>query len=384
MKKYGKLILASLLTSYILCQAPVYSQQPNYTGDVTDVRVVRTIEQHPGASSMAIPHIAAWKPGHLVVAYEAGIPGKVDMADIVSVVSTNDGDTWSEPAYIFDHREKYGHLQFAYANPVLFKPPGQNILWCFAMRNPLHQPNSEESFLVAAYSGDGGRSWSHAELIMHYSGSLVLTGNIQTVIENGAPVFLLPAHRNSLDNGPVGGARIHFVLRSNNLLEWDVAGFVPQPEKVWIHEGHIALGEKEGEMTMIMRTATMENKALDPPRAWSTSSPDNGRTWTSPKEEPELWNSISEAAYGNATDGTLYYIYNDGPAWYRKALKYKLKPPGKGWSDEKVFFDAGIKNSYPSVIEVSPGDFRIVWDSGTHNYGRKQIRFGKLRIPEAK
>jgi len=71
----------------------VWSQPVSHQGDVTDVRVVRSVEQHPDASLMAIPHIAEWKPGHLVVAYEAGIPGKIDMADILSIVSPDDGDT---------------------------------------------------------------------------------------------------------------------------------------------------------------------------------------------------------------------------------------------------------------------------------------------------
>ena len=47
------------------------------------------------------------------------------------------------------------------------------------------------------------------------------------------------------------------------------------------------------------------------------------------------------------------------------ALRYKTKPAGGAWSGEKTFFDAGIKNSYPTLIEVAPGDFRAVWDSGT-------------------
>ena len=34
----------------------------------------------------------------------------------------------------------------------------------------------------------------------------------------------------------------------------------------------------------------------------------------------------------------------------------KTKPPGGAWSAEKTFFDAGIKNSYPTLIEVAPGD----------------------------
>jgi hypothetical protein len=69
------------------------AQEGSYTGDVKDVRVVRSMEQHPGAALLWEPYIAEWKPKHLIVAYGAGIPGKVDMGDIYASVSTNDGDT---------------------------------------------------------------------------------------------------------------------------------------------------------------------------------------------------------------------------------------------------------------------------------------------------
>jgi len=63
------------------------------------------------------------------------------------------------------------------------------------------------------------------------------------------------------------------------------------------------------------------------------------------------------------------------------ALRYKLQPtPGGPWSEQKTFFDAGIHNSYPTLIEVAPGDFRAVWDSGTAARTRTHIRFGKFKL----
>ena len=54
----------------------------------------------------------------------------------------------------------------------------------------------------------------------------------------------------------------------------------------------------------------------------------------------------------------------------------------KAWSDppQKTFFDAGIKNSYPTLLEVAPGDFRAVWDSGTADTARTHIHFGKFTL----
>jgi hypothetical protein len=62
------------------------------------------------------------------------------------------------------------------------------------------------------------------------------------------------------------------------------------------------------------------------------------------------------------------------------ALRYKIKPPGAAWSPEQTFFDASIKNSYPTLIEIAPGEFRAVWDSGDSKRTRRSIRFGKFSL----
>ena len=127
-----------------------------YKGDVTDIRVIRRVESHPDAWRLWQPFIAQWKRKHLVVAFGAMTNGKKDMGDIFASVSKNDGDTWGEPVAIFDHNRRQGAIQFAYANPVLFKPAYQDVLWCFAMRCPIVYKNSEDSQLVGAFTADGG------------------------------------------------------------------------------------------------------------------------------------------------------------------------------------------------------------------------------------
>ena len=366
------------------------AEDARYTGDVKDVRVVRSMEQHPGASLLWEPYIAEWKPKNLVVTYGAGIPGKVDMGDIYASVSTNDGDTWSEPALIFDHNQRFGAMQFGYANPILYKPPGQDVVWCFAMRCPMNYHHSEDSQLVGAYSADGGRSWTPVEMAMQYTGPLIIVAGIQRIVENGQPRYLLPAHRNTLRNDPLG-SRDQFMLSSTSLLEWKLAGHIPQPEtgRVFLHEGNIAPGDADGELKLVMRTANWEEKGpLDPPRAFSSVSRDGGRTWTPAKQEPDLWNARSKGFYGLSANGTHLYVYNDGPPMPkpggRMSLRYKLQPTlGGAWGEEQTFYDSGMHNSYPTLIEVAPGDFRAVWDSGTPDRARTHIRFAKFHIPPA-
>jgi hypothetical protein len=372
----------------LLPGAFAFAENSEYAGDVKDVRVVRSVEQHPGASVLWEPYIAAWKPRHLVVAYGAGIPGKADMGDIVASISTNDGDTWSEPSCVFDHNQRFGAMQFGYANAVLYKPPGEDVMWCFAMRCPMNYQNSEDSQLVGAFSADGGRSWTPVELAMHYTGPLIIVAGVQRIVENGQPRYLLPAHRNTRRNDPLG-SRDQFMLSSTSLLEWRLAGHIPQPESgpVFLHEGNLAPGDAPGELKLVMRTANWEEKAaLDPPRAFSSVSKDGGRTWTPAQQEPDLWNARSKGFYGLSAKGAHVYVYNDGPAMPapggRMALRYKLQPsPGGAWSTEKTFYDSATHNSYPTLIEVAPGDFRAVWDSGTKERARTHIRFGKFQVP---
>ncbi len=361
--------------------------EARFAGDVTDVSVIRHMDKHPGSSELWEPYLAQWAGRHLVAAFGVKIPGKTDMGDILASVSTDDGATWGEPVTIFDHRVRQGTIQFAYANAILFKPPGQDVLWAFAMRCPMNYRHSEDSQLVGAYSADGGRSWIPVELSMGYTGPLICVAGPYAFMENGRPRYLFPVHRNTRRNDPLG-SRDHLVLSSTSLLEWNLVAFIPQPEtgpKVFLHEGNLAPGEAPGEIKLVMRTADYEDerKMTDPPRAFSSVSRDGGRTWSPARQEPELWNAKSKAFFGRTAHGAHLYVYNDGPAapapGSRTALRYKLKPAGGAWGDEQTFFDSGTKNSYPTLIEVAPGEFRAVWDSGTPERSRTHIRFAKFR-----
>ena len=369
---------------------PAQAAEIAFTGDVTDVRTVRHMDKHPGSSELWEPYLVQWKGRQLVAAFGVKIPGKTDMGDIMASVSTDDGDTWGDPVPIFDHRVRQGTIQFAYANAILFKPPGQDVLWAFAMRCPMNYRHSEDSQLVGAYSADGGRSWIPVELSMGYTGPLICVAGPYAFTEKGQTRYLFPMHRNTKRNDPLG-SRDHFVLSSTSLMEWNLAAFVPQPvtgPKVFLHEGNIAPGDAPGELKMVMRTADYEaeNKMTDPPRAFSTVSTDGGRTWSPAKQEPDLWNARSKAFFGRTAGGTHVYVYSDGPAMpaptARTSLRYKLKPAGGAWGAEKTFYDAGIKNSYPTLIEVAPGDFRAVWDSGTKDRTRSHIHFAKFRLAD--
>jgi hypothetical protein len=354
-----------------------------YAGDVKDVRLAATLKRPSIYNRIWQPFIEIWQPGHLLVAYGQHLAGKVDMGDIVCAISTDDGDTWGEPVMIFDHRAPLGPLRVAYANPVLYHPAGQPVVWCFAMRCPLHYRDSEDSQLCAAYTADGGRSWQPVELAVDYHSPLITCAGIMPVMRAEGVRYLLPVHRNTLRHDPQG-SQDQLVLESSNLLEWKLAGYVPHPAagRVFMHEGNIAAGDAAGELKIVMRTATYgrDNRALEPPTAYSSVSADGGRTWSPGQPEPALHNTVSKAYFGRDAYGSHVYVFSTGPARQRMGLGYKVKRPSSRWGDERVFYDAGVKNSYPTLLEYEPGRFYAVWDSSdSPDDPRTAIRFGKFR-----
>ncbi len=360
-----------------------------YKGDVTDVRAIRVLERGTSFNRLWQPFIAVWEDHHLVVTYGRHLRGKVDMGDVLAVVSRDDGRTWSEPALVFDHREPVGRCRYAYANSVLYHPPDQRIIWCYAMRCPHHYRDSEDSELCAAYSVDGGLSWQQIELAVDYHQPLITCAGIYRCEEEGRVRYLLPVHRNTLRHDP-GGDQRQLVLESTSLIEWKLAGYVPQPEargedsgRIFMHEGNIDHGDRPGELKIVMRTSLYGSRggALEPPCAYSSTSPDGGRTWAPARQEPFLYNAVSKAYFGCAGEDTHVYVYSTGPAGERKAMAYVVKPPSGEWSEPRPFYDAEVPNSYPTLLEYEPGRFYAVWDSSNEpDVKRTVIRFGRFQL----
>jgi hypothetical protein len=355
-----------------------------HAGDVRDVCSISVLVEPGPYNRIWQPFIARWTDAHLLVAFGAQLNDKVDMGDILCAVSTDDGKSWGTPVMVFDHRVPLGPMRVAYANPVLYRPPGQDVVWCFAMRCSLYYRDSEDSQLCAAYTADGGRSWQPVELAVHYHSPLITCAGVTRVAHDGQVRYLLPVHRNTIRHDPQG-QQDQLVLESTSLLEWKLAGYIPQPESgaVFMHEGNIAAGNAEDELLIVMRTAQYGGggRPLDPPTAYSASSHDGGRTWSPAIPEYALYNAVSKAYFGRAGDGTHVYVYSVGPARERKGLAYKIKPPGETWSEERLFYDANVRNSYPTLLERTPGRFYAVWDSSNSpDRKRTVIRFGKLDI----
>ena len=200
------------------------------------------------------------------------------------------------------------------------------------MRCPLHYRDSEDSRLCAAYSTDGGWSWQPVELAVNHHSPLITCAGVVPIDEGSNTRYLLPVHLNTLRHDPLG-RRDQLVLESTNLLEWRLAGYIPQPQdgKVFMHEGNIALGDADEELKIVMRTSQYApgGGALEPPVAYSSVSRDGGRTWSPGQPELALYNTISKAYFGRDSNGNHVYVYSTGPAESARDWRIRRRDLGK-------------------------------------------------------
>ncbi|MCK5692806.1 MAG: exo-alpha-sialidase [Bacteroidales bacterium] len=379
MKKHryiiGLILVAALAMNFDISLA-------QETGDVENVVTIDVLPPNSIYRMIWQPYIAKLGEDHYVAAFGLQLSGKTDMGDMLCSITKDGGKTWSPPTKIFDHRIPNGTQRYAYANAVLYKPEGHKTLWFYGMRCPLAQRNSEESDLVAAYSCDGGVSWTPVELNVSLIGPIITCAHPVAVVENGIRKYLLAGHRNTLQKDPKGD-REQFVLESFDLINWELASYIPKPDEVWVHEGVMDEGDQPGEIKMVMRTAQYysQREALPVPRAYSSVSKDNGKSWSVAVEEPALWNTASKGFFGKDSHGRHIYVYNDDKRSVRNGLYYVVKEPGKEWSKPRLFYWDNNRNSYPTLIEKEPGIFLCIWDSSNGlEKKRTAIRFGTLDL----
>ena len=102
------------------------------------------------------------------------------------------------------------------------------------------------------------------------------------------------------------------------------------------------------------------------------------------EKHPQAWRLWQPYIIQSTRKGQLIVAFGamrNGKKDMGDILATVSKNDGDTWEEPVTVFDhAGIKNSYPTLTEFSPGDFRVVWDSGTADTPRTHIHFGKLKI----
>ena len=314
---------------------PISAPAADYTGDVTAVCTVRSVEQQPGAALLWEPSIAVWKPEYLVVSFGAGVPGKIDMGDVFAGVSANDGETWSEPVLVFDHNQRYG--EFCNSPTRIRCSTNRRGRTCCGASPCVAPTNYQDSEDLAP----GGRvqrrrrdSWTPggAGHALHGSADHRQRRHLPHSGKRPAAAYLLPAN-------PARGVTTRSARRAVRAEQHQPAGMaagrlraaaarrpgVPPGRKPCPRRRRRPVEARDASTADYER----ENKALEPPRAFSSVSNDGGRTWSPAQQEPDLWNNSAKAYYGRASDGTHLYVYSATAGAEPDGLvRYKTQPAG--------------------------------------------------------
>jgi|GEM_PF-3512811 len=303
--------------------------------------------------------IVSYDSTHVVVAWRnEPDPVEHDRGDIMfkSGSSVDGGATWTWSATQY---MKQSDTTASYVNVVMYNEAG--TLYAFIGKsNPISNPTPGTSVNVCMKSTDMGVSWTPQAITNSYTGHMALGG---AIIKSGSTYFM-PFHA----SGAQG------FLKSTNLIDWSLAGFVPNPDGVSLQEGFLVVSQDNpGHLVCKMRVKKTEGGY-----AYTSISTDGGTTWSDARPDLELPNwGVKGCLYKDANDQYVY-IYNteDG----RNTLYYKTRAPGEPWKAGRPFTPVTLtgKDCYAMMTEYAPGKFYVVWEN---SYSK--VMFAKLDVSDA-
>ena len=297
--------------------------------------------------------IEKYDSNNIVTAWRAenSVNYHADSGDILFSYSSDGGSTWSTAGYLFQRNSSY-----QYGNVILFNNAG--TIYAFVGRCSANDTNSELQKIVCKKSNDKGHTWTSVTLSNSYTNCTIIGGKIYKSGSN----FLMPFHRN--DNG----TKIVGVLTSTNLTSWSLAGTVPNSTGIFLQEPFISCNYSDpNTLWMVMRA---ETGGL----AYSSTSTNNGVTWTSAAVESSLPNYNAKSPVATTSEATKRYVYLYNDDANRNTLYYKTKLPSGSWTSGTLFADYGSNSDqYPMMIENTAGQYYTVSE-----YDYNKIIFRKL------
>ena len=360
----------------------------NYSGDVSDVRIIAELDTQSIYHRLWQPYVANLGNDHLVTCYGAEFRGKVDMGDICASVSEDGGNSWHPSVYVFDHRNLIGNRHYGYLNPSFIKPEGTDTLWCFATRCPMYKLSGDDNELVAAYTVDGGWSWQEIPLACDFWSPLITCNAPVPIQRDGHTRYLMPVHRGPFIRGDIDADQKAFLLESSDLLHWKIGAYTrfDESDPIFLAEGSL-VQRKDGTLTIVYRAAKYGPRPTLPTNgncAYRCDSNDGGKTWSSSVPEHGCHNTWSKSWYFIEADGTEVYIYSPGEIRERPGLSWVKKAPGdETWGEPRVFYDGENRNSYPTLVARNDTGWYAVWDSSQDmQHRRTRICFGKFDVQE--
>jgi alpha-L-rhamnosidase len=289
--------------------------------------------------------------------------------DVCIYISLKDkgAATWSAPVNVANGIQN-DTLRYACWNPVLYQVPGGDLLLFYKI-GP--SPAKWKGWLIR--SKDGGVSWSRPWALP--KGFLGPIKDKPVRLANGT--LLCPS---SVEGN---GWKVHFELTNDKATSWRMAGSVAapgdqadansedkEPAAYQAIQPTIVL-HADGSIEALCRS---KNRAI-----LSTSSTDNGKTW-SPLSTTLLPNNNSGIDAVTLADGRELLVYNHvlpSPGQSRgdrSPLNVAVSKDGKSWYGAVVLENDTLgEYSYPAVIQSADRMVHIVY-----TWRRKKIKYVEI------
>lgn len=365
--------LVSIITiGFVLLPMQVRSQQPLFeTGIISSHNTTGFIKS-------AYPVINRLKNGRLVSVFSGIEDAKSMKMNIVSIISDDDGLTWSKPQIIFSHPNADEY------DPNLIVD-GDRIL---AFSTTVSVPGIDSTDIYMRSSQDGLTWGTEVQLKKPYryisgkihqghrlkDGTLIMGYCWDAWAERGLP----PATEGEMDNRSG-------VLRSiDGGKTWSqgadiFAGEVKKKTAPGAAEG---LAEPatvvlaDGRIMAILRSGSDE--------LYLTWSRDNGLTWEIPRLSGLTAHDSPAALWKLDNSSDVIVAWSNSPIGRNPLAVALSSDGGKSWSPPKTVINTGGSGgrkggqqaSYPSIIQAIDGTFLIMWHQDT-DQGR-EVRIARF------
>ncbi|SDN87092.1 sialidase family protein [Alkalicoccus daliensis] len=242
--------------------------------------------------------------GDLLCAWFGGSrEGKPDISILVSRLE-NQKSEWNEPIVLKGDPEK------SEQNPILFKNTNGDLWMLYTAQNLIHQ---DSAVVKCRISKDEGESWSEAETLFGEAGSFVR--NPPLLIGDK---IILPAYYSKKSKSGFLGSDHSVVKISEDHGETWKEYEVPESEGLV----HMSIVKASDKLVGFFRSRKADY-------VYTTSSSDEGKTWTAPVKT-ELVNNNASIQSLRLENGNLMLIFNDTnaaenppkenrPPWFDKA-----------------------------------------------------------------